>query len=427
MKALRILFIVPYLPSLIRVRPYNLIRALAERGHRITLLALHPPGDDAGGLSNLRGWCQPVRVVQLSRWRTLWNGLQALPTQVPFQAAYSRSPQMAQLIRRTVKGDRYDVIHLEHLRGAELGHALDAGGPPVVFDAVDSITLLFERARQSAPRWQSRLLAWLDLGRTRRYEGQFARRFARVLVTSPEDRDALAALAGTPPTSPPPAGGTEGGTKGGADDRLVVLPNGVDLSYFKPLNEPRQLNSVVFSGKMSYHANTAAALDLVQSVMPAVWAKRPQVQVWLVGKDPPAVLRELGADPRVTVTGTVPDLRPYVGRAAVAVTPLRYGVGIQNKVLEAMAMGTPVVTTPGACRALTAEPGTHLLVGDSPQTLAEGILSLLADDQRQEALGQTGRRYVKNHHDWAGIAGRLETVYQETMVEASPGATLTPR
>lgn len=394
---MRILFIVPYLPSLIRVRPYNLIRALAGRGHHVTLLALHPPGDDAGGLSNLRGWCQSVRVVRLPRWRPLWNALQVLPTSIPFQAAYSRSPQMTRLLRRMLSENRYDVIHLEHLRGAELGYSLKANDPPAVFDAVDSISLLFERALQSAARWQSRLLARLDLGRTRRYEAQFVRRFSRVLVTSPEDRDALAAL-------------------GGGAERLVVLPNGVDLAYFEPWREPHQPDTVVFSGKMSYHANTAAALDLVQSVMPAVWAERPQTQVWLAGKDPPAVLRELAADRRVTVTGTVPDLRPYVGRAAVAVTPLRYAVGIQNKVLEAMAMGTPVVTTPGTCRALAVEPGTHLLVGDSAPALAQAILSLLADDGQRQRLGQAGRRYVETHHDWDRIAARLEAVYQEVAV-----------
>ncbi len=438
---LRILFVMPYLPSLIRVRPYNLIRALAQRGHYLTLLALQPPGDDAGGLSNLRSWCESVRVVHLPRWRTLWNGLRALPTSVPFQAAYSRSPEMIDLIQCTLKEERYDVIHLEHLRGAELSPALPgpapwpcratAGGPrqgspapripnteyqiPLVFDAVDSISLLFERARQGAPRWQSRLLAWLDLGRTRHYEGQFLQRFSHVLVTSPEDRDALAALATQPVVGQDGITYPAGSTGLSSDNRLIVLPNGVDLGYFKPLCEPRQPDTVVFSGKMSYHANTAAALDLVQLVMPMVWAERPQTQVWLAGKDPPGVLRALTADPRVTVTGTVPDLRPYVGRAAVAVTPLRYGVGIQNKVLEAMALGTPVVTTPAACQALAAQAGVHLLVGDSPPALAQAILSLLSDDDRRDRLGEAGRDYVETHHDWDRIAARLESVYQDAI------------
>ena len=401
---MRILFISPYLPSLIRVRPFNIIRALARRGHHITLLALHPSGDDTSGLPNLRDWCQSVQTIPLPRWRPLWNGLRALPTiSVPFQAAYSRSPLMNQAIRRALEQERYDVIHLEHLRGAELAHALRADDPPLVFDAVDSISLLFERAKQGAPRWKSRLLAWLDLGRTRRYEGQFTRRFSRVLVTSPEDCDALKTLA----RASSPAQIEK------IDERLVVLPNGVDLDYFKPLDEPRQPDTVVFSGKMSYHANTAAALDLVQDVMPAVWAERPHTLVWLAGKDPPEVIRALGDDPRVDVTGTVPDLRPYLARAAVAVTPLRYAVGIQNKVLEAMAMNTPVVTTPSTCRALAAEPGTHLLVGDSAPSLAQAILSLLADDERRQRLGEAGRRYVETHHDWNRIAARLESVYSQ--------------
>jgi glycosyltransferase involved in cell wall biosynthesis len=189
----------------------------------------------------------------------------------------------------------------------------------------------------------------------------------------------------------------------------------VDLDYFAPLGKPRQPDTVVFSGKMSYHANTAAALDLVQKVMPGVWAERPGTLVWLAGKDPPQVLRALAEDQRVTVTGTVPDLRPYLGRASVAVTPLRYGVGIQNKVLEAMAMATPVVTTPPTCRALQAEPGQHLLVGESAPGLAQAILSLLADDERRQHLGQAGRRYIEEHHDWDRIAVQLEAVYQEAV------------
>jgi glycosyltransferase involved in cell wall biosynthesis len=303
----------------------------------------------------------------------------------------------------------YDVVHLEHLRGAELVRGLRADSPAIVFDAVDSIALLFERAAQNAARWQSRLLARLDLNRTRRYEGEFTQRFSRVLVTSPEDRDALVALAAKQ------AGEGESRSK----ERPIVLPNGVDLDFFAPLEEPHEPDTVVFTGKMSYHANTAAVLDLVQSIMPHVWAKRPQTQVWLVGKDPPDVLRELAKDRRVTVTGTVPDIRPYLGRATVSVSPLRYGVGIQNKVLEAMAMGIPVVTTSDACRALMVQPGSHLLVGDSAPELAQATLSLLANGERRDRHAAAGRNYIETHHNWGRIAAQLESVYQETINDQS--------
>ena len=399
MTPLRILFITPYLPSLIRVRPYNLIKHLAERGHRLTLLALIPPGEDISGLDSLRRWCQQVETAPLPRWRTMWNALRAVPSRIPLQAAYSRSPAMAELIRQTQARTKFDVAHIEHLRGAELGYAVN--GVPTVFDSVDSITLLFEQVRQAGPTWRSRLLAGLDLARTRHYEGQLLARFARVLVTSPRDKAALAKLS----------------DRSIDDKRLVVLPNGVDLDYFAPMVLPREPATIIFSGKMSYHANIAAALDLATRIMPLVWAKFPQAKLTIAGKDPAPELLALARDPRLTVTGTVPDLRPYLAQATIAVSPIRYGVGIQNKVLEALAMTTPVVSTPQAVSALQVTPGQELLVGESPEAIAQAIITLLRDDQLHQRIGQAGRRYVETYHDWGVVAEKLEQVYGEAMME----------
>jgi len=397
MRQLRILFVSPYLPSLIRVRSYNLIKALAERDHQITLLALKPPGDDSSGLESLRRWCRSVQTVPLARWQTLWNGLCALPSQTPFQAAYSRSPQMSALIQRTVAEADFDVVHVEHLRGAELSQAVS--DIPIVFDSVDSITLLFEQTRRAGPTWRSRLMANLDLARTRRYESDLLQRYARVLVTSPQDGESLLRLS----------------TRRDLNGRLVVLPNGVDLSYFLPQDVSRDRATLVFTGKMSYHANLAAALDLVDQIMPRVWAFRSDARLIIAGKDPPRELLARTADPRITVTGTVPDLRPYLAQATVAVSPIRYGAGIQLKLLESMAMATPVVTTPQATAALQVRPGRDLLVADTPQAYAEAVIALLADEGLCQQVGQAGRHYVETHHDWSRIAGRLEGVYHDAI------------
>lgn len=399
MKSLSILFISPYLPSLIRVRPYNLIKALAERGHHLTLLALKPPGEDTSGVDMLRQWCQQLEMVPLSRWRTLWNGIRAIPGQTPFQAAYSHSPQMAELIKQTQAAKPFDVVHVEHLRGAELSGVVN--GTPTIFDSVDSITLLFERVLQSGPTWGSRLRAKLDLARTRRYEGQLLERFQRVLVTSPHDKDALVTLATMP----------------AAESRLVVLPNGVDLDYFTPLALPRDPATLIFTGKMSYHANVAAALDLATRVMPLVWPQQPEARLTLVGKDPTPELLALTNDSRITVTGTVPDMRPYLAQATVAISPMRYGVGIQNKVLEAMAMATPIVSTPQAVSALQIQAGEQALVADKPEAMAQAIISLLTNNRLRQRLGQAGRCYVETYHDWKVMAARLETIYREVIGE----------
>jgi sugar transferase (PEP-CTERM/EpsH1 system associated) len=401
MRQLRILFVSPYLPSLIRVRPYNLIKALAQRGHEITLLALEPPGEDTSGLDELRTWCRCVQTVPLPRWRTLWNGACALPSQTPFQAAYSRSPEMSALIHRTQAETDFDVVHLEHLRGAELSPVVN--GIPTVFDSVDSISLLFELTRRSGPTWRSRLMARVDLGRTRRYESCLLERYLRVLVTSPRDKEALVRLS----------------TSEDMDSRCVVLPNGVDLDYFSPLEDvPCDPATLIFTGKMSYHANVAAALDLASQVMPHVWASRSDARLIIAGKDPPPELLALTADRRITVTGTVPDLRPYLARAAVAVSPIRYSVGIQNKLLEAMAMATPVVSTPQATDALQIEPGQDLLVADTPQAIADVVIGLLTDYTLRQRVGQAGRRYVETNHNWNTSAERLEGIYREVIAES---------
>lgn len=393
---MRILFLSPYIPTPIRTRPYNLIRALARRGHAITLLALRAPGDPVAPPEEIIKACQRWAAVPLPRERVLWNMLWALPRDVPLQAAYSRSPQMIDLIRQTVRAaapSSFDVVHIEHLRGALLG--LTVQELPRVYDAVDCISLLFERAWRQAPSWRHRLMAGVDLARTRRFEGRLVAEMDAVLVSSAEDRAALTKLC--PPEAAP---------------RVAVIPNGVDLDYFRPAQgDEAERSGVVFSGKMSYHANIAAALDLVQTIMPAVWKAYPEVTLTVAGKDPPREVRRLERDSRVRVTGTVPDLRPILSRAAVVACPLRYGAGIQNKVLEAMALGRPVVASAQAAVALNAVPGRDLLVGRDPGEFAQQAIRLLGAPGLRRELGWAGRRYVEAHHDWDDIAGRLETVY----------------
>jgi glycosyltransferase involved in cell wall biosynthesis len=196
---------------------------------------------------------------------------------------------------------------------------------------------------------------------------------------------------------------------------LIVLPNGVDLEYFNPMPLSRAPATLVFTGKMSYHANIAAALDLATQVMPLVWQQLPEARLTLVGKDPPPRLLALTSDPRITVTGTVPDIRPYLAQATLAISPMRYGVGIQNKVLEAMAMATPVVSTPQAVSALQIQPGQEALIAETAEAMAQAVITLLNNDAQRQRFGQAGRRYVENYHDWRVAAQNLEAVYRDAV------------
>jgi len=399
MESLRILFISPYLPSLIRVRPYNLIQYLARRGHQITLLALVPPNEDKSGLDDLRAWCHQVKTIPLPRRRTYWNALKALPGQTPLQAAYSRSPEMAALIQQTQAQTHFDVAHVEHMRGSELSFAVK--DVPLVFDSVDSISLLFDRVSQAGPTLKSRLLAKFEMGRNRHYEGKLLELYPRVLVTSPHDQKMLIDLSTTPQ----------------AKERIVVLPNGVDLDYFTPLDTPRDPATLIFTGKMSYHANVAAVETLINQIMPLTWQQMPKIKLLIVGKDPPDHLLAQAKDPRITITGFVPDIRPYLAQATISVLPMQYGVGIQNKALEAMAMVTPVISTPQSVSALQARIGQDVVVAETPEAMARQVITLLNDIKLREAIGRAGRNYVETHHNWDKVVEKLEAVYQEAIIE----------
>lgn len=395
---MKILYVVPYVPNLIRVRPYNLIRFLSTRGHEVTVATLWSSPGEYQDARVLEAQCHKVEALQISRWRSLVNCIAALPTSTPLQAVYSWQPAFAQKLDELARMD-FDIVHIEHLRGVKYGLYLRHKHPklPIVWDSVDCISLLFRWAAQRSGNLLKRWLTRFEVGRTQKYEGKLIAPFEQVLVTSPIDQKALAELA--PPTS---------------STKITVLTNGVDLDYFQPGTETQRAPAtLVVSGKMSYHANITMVLYLVKEIMPHVWASRPDAQLQIVGKNPSKEIQALGEKTEVQVIGSVPDLRPYLQKASAALTPILYGVGIQNKVLEAMACATPVVSTPQAVSALQVQIGKDILVEQDPQAFAKAILSLLNNPNAQQEIGQAGRAYVEKHHQWPHIASDLENIYQE--------------
>lgn len=444
---MKILYIVPYVPNLIRVRSYELLRTLAQRDHQITLATLWSTPQDQADLQALAAMGIELVAQPLSMHRSLWNSVCALPTRSPLQAVYCWQPALAQQLQRRLQTTSFEVIHVEHLRGAAYGLDLKramqrtALPTPVVWDSVDCISHLFYQAARHSKRLGSRLLTQLELRRTPTYEGALVWQFVRTLVTSQVDRQALYDLAIQACVRT-----RQGEPTANSDDlaqRLVVLPNGVDLAYFCPTDgtvhpaaNEQQPATIVFSGKMSYHANVTAVLHLVQEIMPLVWRHRPDVRVQIVGKDPPAVIRALATQglftPKeqnkdqksdqkpeqrgcVEVTGTVPHVPPYLRQATIAVAPVLYSAGIQNKVLEALACGTPVVANAQAVAGIAARAGQDFLLAAHSQHFADQILALLHDPQRRQQLGAAGRRYVEQHHSWPTMVDHLEQIYQTTM------------
>jgi sugar transferase (PEP-CTERM/EpsH1 system associated) len=400
---MRILFITPYPPSRIRVRSYELLRQL-QRWHDVTVVTQCASEQEQADVETLQKQGYEVVVVRESKQQAALRSGLALFGSLPLQVAYARSRRFTQAVQDICARRSFDVVHVEHLRGIASMEPL-ASTHPLVWDAVDCISLLCKLTMSAGPTLSVRTLARLEYKRTQRYEANMLNMLRHVVVTSERDRQVMIGLRRM----------HNGDLLRSSDELstgITVLPNGVDLDYFHPMPEPRRHLNLVFSGKMSYHANIAAALYLCQQIMPLIWQYRPGATLSIVGSKPPKVIQSLAIDPRIEVTGYVEDMRTYVGRAEVMLIPMVYSVGIQNKVLEAMALGTPVVVTAQAAEALEAIQGRDLLVAESAQGFASAALRLLDDAELCAALSHNGRAYVEQKHKWQDAYEQLVAIYQ---------------
>ena len=373
MSRLRVLYIGPHPPSPIAVRPWLFLRAMEQR-HQVDVVAVtqYRPGvtDRLAALRHL-----PDRAY-------------------PLQTMAVESLRMRQAVRRALARTRYDVIHVEHVRAFPFVPLAERHR--VLFDAVDCVSDLFAQAAPYQGRARGRIFRQ-EAGRLARFEAQAIASVARVLVASRRDAAGMRALWPQAPVS--------------------VLHNPVDLDRFRP-GLRRSPNTVVFTGKMSFHANRVAAEWLCDEIWPRVRARHPEARLLLAGARPPRSLqRRRAAD--VLVTGYVPDLRALIAGAAVAVAPLRYAVGVQNKVLEAMACATPVVTTSAAVGDLGFNEGGHGFIADDAAAFAERICWLLDDHRLAGQMGRAGRDYVERHHAIGPLAEQLDQYYQQRLTTQS--------
>jgi polysaccharide biosynthesis protein PslH len=407
--SVRILFVTPYVPSRIRVRPFNLIKLLSPM-HEISLVSLLVEDYEREMVKDVEPYCVSVDLVPLPKWQAYANCLLALPTLTPLRVAYYRSPAFAQRIKEVILRQNIDVVHGELIKVVPaLKAVLASANIPILYDSVDCISWLLQQQLETTRNPLKKAFVYSELQKMRRYEQRALVDFHQLIINALSDRDYL--------LSALPQGAINRAPPGQAQ-HIEVVSNGVDIDYFACRDGPRVVDSLVFCAKLDYFPNAQAILHFCEQTLPLLWKYRPQVRLTIVGNNPPQSVRALTLDERITVTGYVPDTRPYLGAASVVVAPLLVAAGMQNKVLEALSMGMPIVTTPRCSRVIGVEDGKHLLVAEGPQAFAGAIVKLLDDPQLAQRLGKAGRQFVVEHYSWPDAVDTLVRLYNEIALTA---------
>ncbi len=387
---MRILFLtsrLPYPPNRgDRLRAYHFIRSLSQ-DHEIHLVSFIAEDEERKQIASLEACCQRVQVLPMSKVQSALAVVLNIWRPQPLQALYYRSTAMQRLIDQTLAENQFDGVYVHLFRMAP--YVAERANLYRVVDLTDVISQEVIRSLPYRGRL-SKMVYALECPRIERYERWVAENFEETWLISENDRSVLAEDC---PTA-----------------KIQVVPNGVDATQLYPTGEAEIPDSLIFVGHLGVFHNVDAATFLVQEILPRVRAEIPQVTVKLVGAAPSPKVQALSRVPGVQVTGFVPDLNSVLNQSAVFVAPLRFAAGVQNKVLEAMAAGRPIVTTTLVNQGVGAEHERDLITADDAPAMAEAIISLLQSREKCQQLGASARRFVQANYNWDFVRQQMSAI-----------------
>ncbi len=373
-----------------KLKIYNLARILSER-HELHLATFVQNRSELRHVDDLRKYFKTVNVVYLPKALSALKCLVHVFSSKPYQIIYFRSKRMHRLIGRLLREIDIDVIHTQHLRMAQYTAFLPSHRR--ILDLPDAYSLYWARRSRLSGNPVMKWFNQFEYGKVVRYE-KIITKYDLNLVCSVEDQEFLAAEHGR--------------------TNIRVLPNGVDLDGFRSQNHDYSIgDKIIFTGNMDYFPNIDAAAYFVRELLPAIRRKHPDIQVYIAGQRPVKKVRAL-ASANVHVTGFVEDLARLYNDCAVAVSPIRYGAGTLNKVLEPMALGVPVVSTEVGFRGLGTASGEGVILAENKERFVEAVCSLLEDAALRERVGTRGRQVVFERFGWTDVAALLEKYFRET-------------
>jgi len=374
-----------------KIRPFNVIRHLQQR-HEVTVASIVRTPEEAREGAGLAAHCSGFLMERISPVAALWRMLRALPTRVPSSMGFFHSPRLARRIERELAGSRYDLIFVHCSSVAH--YVAGVPGIPRLLDFGDMDSQKWLAYGKTKPLPLS-LGYGLEGWKLQREEAELAREFDSCTCTTRAELQTLESLV--------------------PGVRAGWFPNGVDTERFRPDDAAYEPHTISFLGRMDYFPNQQCMFEFCRSTLPLLRERLPGIRLQIVGASPSRRVRRLGRLTGVTVTGSVPEVQPFVRRSALTVAPLAIARGTQNKILESLAMGVPVVCSEAAAGGVNVVPGEHLLVCRSPRDYAEAILRLLERPDERRRFAVAGRERMVSHHSWESSMRLLDRIIDDCL------------
>jgi glycosyltransferase involved in cell wall biosynthesis len=457
---MKILFLVsqlPYPPDTgAKIRVYNLLKRLSSR-HDITVFTFGDEKEEKFKIEAVGKFCARMVVMPRNGRSKYVELFMNLCSGLPYNIQKRYSKDMVEMIRTSIGQGDYDLIHCDSLQASV--NVLSVMGIPKILTEHNIEAFIMQRYAESTANPIKRLAIYGQYRKLVNYEFSACGKFDRVVAVSEEDARVIRAQVT------------------GLKSQVAIVPNGVDTEYFKPSTKddgrevslrgarPLKLDattqspygeashskneiaspaygglamtrvaklarndesqyairntnhppSLAFTGSMDWLPNVDAVEYFCKDILPLIWKVKEDARFYIVGRNPAKNIIELGKrDTRIVVTGSVEDVRPYLEKAKAFVVPLRIGGGTRLKILEAMAMECPVVSTSIGAEGIEVTPGEDILIADEPAAFADRVIALFDCGELRERIGQAGRSLVENKYDWDIIAEKLDEVWRET-------------
>lgn len=383
MKLFVLLSRVPYpLEKGDKLRAFHFIKQLSKK-NEIVLCALNDGKLHPDALKALEPYCESIHIIYLSKINIVINFLKGIFNKKPFQVNYFYSKKAQRIINKLIQDIKPDHIFCQLLRVAEYVMHFPV---PKTLDYQDVFSKGVHRRMEKAA-FYFKPIFYIEYRRLIRYEAKVFNYFNNKIIISFPDRDLI--------VHP-------------KNEEIIVIPNGVDTEYLKPQNVRKEYD-LVFTGNMGYPPNINSAIYLVNKILPLVHKSNPSVKLVIAGANPARSVLSLRSD-KIIVTGWVEDMRDYYAKSKIFIAPMQIGTGLQNKLLEAMAMKIPCITSELANCALKAAENEEILVGRSEEEYASQILALLANQEKCDELVEKAYSFILRNYNWDTIFEKLDVL-----------------